>query len=878
MNTIKFLYRTKILLPIIALLFALLFLSSIVKGLEATLYDNVAKPYLSKVAGNAPHDVLVTLIALSFIAIASIVLRKKLNGYLLLSLSLITLLITSFHVYLRVFTNTWVFTGFKLYDKLKYLDIPVILLFIYCVAAISVYLLKNTQARNLEKKSVENSGKILFPIITNDEPITGTDEHADELSYNGYASTLAASINNNRFDTAFAIGINGPWGTGKTSFINLIICDINKKDTIHIEVSPWNSNTPKDLIKDFFDTMQEALAEHHQSIPYLLTKYSNKLVNIHENKVTSLIKKATSTVANNESINSIHKNINNTLREINKKIIITIDDLDRLDSEEIMEVLRLIRNTANFYNTFFIVAYDRTYVSKALEKHNTHNTNQFINKIFQIEVTLPFYNKDILINKLTAQLIIAFPESEKVFKEAFFGAEINTEPVLIKSWLTSLRDVTRLSNSISLNLSKLIGEANNQIISEVDVHDFTRIEILRLNYPEVYQLLYKQRELFLQRPYYNNEDQKYTLKKKENNDNNEYLLSEHLEDNLEILAIEKHSVSKIIELIAAIFSDSNRIERTKQSIVYPSKFNLYFSYALLHNNLSEISFIRARSSSQDIFNNHIDKWIESGLTDELSERFEYITAFDNPGDYKKVTTAIFYFASRKPKKSFFNKYGDEMIGFNPEKTIYLINIYETHSSNMDEEKNIPLERHEFIEFVRELFINASSPFIFESSIIKKISKEYQHTFTLSPEEINNIATNYLQKYCNQSDARFKTAQTLFLNCATYKDGKYERPSSHAKSIYLFFAVERALDDFIHSILYRWSTDGDKFLIGPYAKDYYGNYETLVNVIKKSTFANWNYLPEFIRFYEVFKKNQYTPVEFDFKDIPIQRVSYDTSNS
>jgi predicted KAP-like P-loop ATPase len=62
------------------------------------------------------------------------------------------------------------------------------------------------------------------------------------------------------------------------------------------------------------------------------------------------------------------KSIDEQLRKLDKRIVITIDDTDRLDVEETKLVFKLVKMTANFPNTVFILAYDRAKVAKKIEE------------------------------------------------------------------------------------------------------------------------------------------------------------------------------------------------------------------------------------------------------------------------------------------------------------------------------------------------------------------------------------------------------------------------------------------------------------------------------------------------------------------------------
>jgi len=60
------------------------------------------------------------------------------------------------------------------------------------------------------------------------KPITNSTE--DILSRNKFAISIANSINEYNESDMIALGLNGGWGTGKSSTINLIKENIDKKN------------------------------------------------------------------------------------------------------------------------------------------------------------------------------------------------------------------------------------------------------------------------------------------------------------------------------------------------------------------------------------------------------------------------------------------------------------------------------------------------------------------------------------------------------------------------------------------------------------------------------------------------------------------------
>lgn len=135
--------------------------------------------------------------------------------------------------------STWEFTAFAGCPKLKYAD----LLILVTVCQLMLFIRpKNPKHVDSKKSFIEDAS-------------IGADGK-DELGYGSYAEILADRIRHSNFDKSYAIGINGKWGLGKTSFIDLVKRSLNGDDMIEVNFNPWNSHTPKAIIKDFFETFQ----------------------------------------------------------------------------------------------------------------------------------------------------------------------------------------------------------------------------------------------------------------------------------------------------------------------------------------------------------------------------------------------------------------------------------------------------------------------------------------------------------------------------------------------------------------------------------------------------------------------------------------------
>jgi len=564
--------------------------------------------------------------AIILICVIALYIHLALNEYVPSKKLIFFTFLTGIVIYQTALAKEHIFTDCFVYAHI------IIILFLCQLGILISHLIKQFDI----KKANENKTRQGF-LPDNPE----RNPKKDNKGYSNYAKKIADKIKETHHEEAFAIGINGKWGTGKTTMSEFTKDYLKKeKDIISIDFKPWSSSTPDAIIKDFFETLQDELRPYHAALSRLLIRYSRKLTTIDSNVITQTIEYAANYILDLDATNKVYEKINAALKDIDKKIIIYIDDLDRLEQSEIMEVIRLIRNTANFYNTFFIVAYDKAYVNNALEKTGIYNHEKFLEKIFQLGVNLPYYDKSKLRVELAIELKKALEINESIEKEI-------KDLDILDDWLENSRDVTRLCNSLILNYPRVKGY--------VVFKEFLLIEILRISYPSIYYTLHnKQNKFFETRDYkvFHLKKEKKEIDKKE-----EYVLKEHL-DNL--LRIEPQEREKIFSLVEHLFYTEIEYEvqnNHQDSIVRVKRFYLYFNYTNFNNVLSYGEFITSFEKDEQHFLNKIRKWVENDLASELFERFEQIVVFESKEDFEKYARALIVFYEIYKDVKILNEFG-----------------------------------------------------------------------------------------------------------------------------------------------------------------------------------------------------------------------------
>jgi len=332
------------------------------------------------------------------------------------------------------------------------------------------------------------------PIILGKEDLLGRAKVANELS---------REIKSYKNEDSLTIGIVGKWGSGKTSFINMVLENFEENDDyIIIKFNPWNISSRKQLISDFFLQLSnniekkgsnEIIGAVGKSLG-TLSKFFKPLGFIPPLSVLSTIRDITEKASEfineyveseKEDLKSLKDNINNKLTNLNKKIIIVIDDIDRLCDEEIREIFQLVKSIADFKNTIYILSYDREIVTKALDKTQQGKGEEYLEKIVQVPLVLPYISKNdldkIFINRLN--IIINIPDEEydnSYFSEIYYnGLAENFE---------NLRDIERYMNVFSLGI--------NLAREELNINDYIVITLIKVFEPDLYEYIKNNKEYF----------------------------------------------------------------------------------------------------------------------------------------------------------------------------------------------------------------------------------------------------------------------------------------------------------------------------------------------------------------------------------------------
>lgn len=761
----------------------------------------VVKPFLSYCTSSVLNDLIFIVI---FFGIVIFCIYRIFKRYYISDkrffLSLILFLLLGYY---RLTSDVWAFESFTFCDGLKYIDVILTFLIGVFFVKISFYLFNEEEADDKE-----NKGFCL------DAPLS--ESGTDRLNREDLVKQVCERIQNtaNR-DVSFAIGVTSEWGNGKTSFLNLIERHLDKNKRVIIHYNPWLNSDRKSATLSFFDEMSSALRAYDSSLSNDILKYAKMLIDSSADKYANLLNTCLS-LDGTSTLRERFEEINDAIKRTKLQIIVFIDDLDRLYDSEILEVLSLIRNSANFSNTIFIVAYDRNYLVSALEKVNNYHPHAYLEKIFQLELPLPQFERSIIASILQDKLlpylsdddkeelerIVSIPIESYNYKYYLYSDVIRTVPNFILDGIKTIRDVNRLVNSFLVSYDSL----KNEIVLD----DLLKLELLKIKYLGVYELLANNMKQFLRIRELSAGE--ISLGLREGTTSKIISLFEYLQDHGDEVSVSEHQIEDVMKYVDYIFGKKSSV--ISKSIVSPTGVRRYFHYALLNGNLSEIEFDNLRNDKSDSkYWRYIKKNISN--TFELKGLLD-VFFYKDDNDYKRILCSLLYVASWTNKN-------DRSTFLNPIVQVVMDERFNFFVNHLDEEIEDDIYSN-----INEDFINVLMSRLFsESDFLKSESgipfftlcaKKWFNLFTKNIIQINE--SNLIQDF----DLPFNSAAPI------------DRKLYNIKPV-------------ISSTFQEWS-----------------KFESFINGLDETRSEG---LKEFKDFYQKFKEADFKEIEYDFKVIDLK---------
>lgn len=481
--------------------------------------------------------------------------------------------------------------------------------------------------------------------INIDLPIKKCEE--DLLERGTYAETLANAIASYSKSESLVVGIFGEWGSGKTSIINMIIeklGEISKinKPSLVIRFSPWNYSSQNGLINLFFKELLlyigKSEGQKSEKIIKWILKYMKVLeFGVFENskagKLSKVLRKIYNVFKKDQTLEDTKSNLIQELNKYDRKIIVVIDDIDRLTKTQVQDVFQLVKQIGDLPNIIYFLPMDREAVISALDKKHVGNGEKYLEKIIQIPFSIPELDKESIRNILDTkvQKIIDENPQEKQIIDLDYKQSIYYN--CISLYVKNLRDVNRVLNIFKFRYSIFK--------NEICVEDILALSILEALDPRLFKWIYLNKSILC-------------LKIFDHRDSREYKNSK-----IEEFNSKKIEAERALNLVSVLFPNfAVKVEqfyigkgtwseaREKMRIANLDRFEMYFTFNLqklpikhaeLINFLSNYSYKEMYQFIQSKDNSDALEYLISEVnarveTIDSKSGFEMVKAFINSGN------------------------------------------------------------------------------------------------------------------------------------------------------------------------------------------------------------------------------------------------------
>lgn len=324
----------------------------------------------------------------------------------------------------------------------------------------------------------------------------------DLYNRKAFVQRLAHAVAQRPGRDPFIIGIEGSWGEGKSTVLEYMARELEAKhqDVTLVRFNPWTYQGQDQMLVGLVRVIHEQLEQRPKFEalgPKLLgfvgttaALIGNLTGNTLATKAGEAGKQWADQLAKGPSFEKLKQELESALTESGIKIVVLVDDLDRLDHEAIRSVFRLLKAIFDLPSFTYILAYDPDIVAAALESffdaRGQMSGRRYLEKIIQLPLALPKLDPIDLEEDLRMTFELAFDENNLERSEQTQQA-LRRLTKLLARHISTPREILRLGNAVRFALPILKGETN-----PIDV---CRIEALRLLFPVEFEKVLRHPEL-----------------------------------------------------------------------------------------------------------------------------------------------------------------------------------------------------------------------------------------------------------------------------------------------------------------------------------------------------------------------------------------------
>lgn len=378
----------------------------------------------------------------------------------------------------------------------------------------------------------------------------------DRLRRADFAERIASVLSELSLHEGRVFAIRGGWGFGKSSLKNLISerLDASRNGATWLDFNPWQWSDGEGIARALFGQMADFLggeqsraeqqrAEALRRYGAILTGASKPLKDVGSSgQLISMILTNASVIAiasaigfdlptvakvaaflaaisvgvsllgrlflhlgrdrSGEPLDKVRRGLETRLRELERPLVVFVDDIDRLEPEQIRVLLRQVKANANLPNIVFVLLFQPSIVERALDPVADGDGRAFLEKVVQANFDLPAVPASIvhrMFEQDLSELAGPYATEANGFSTRRWG---NACIGCILPRLRNMRDARRLVSSIAVHLPLHVVSD----VFEVNIVDFLLLETIRVFEPDLHEALFRERGLVLQEGRFSHHD------------------------------------------------------------------------------------------------------------------------------------------------------------------------------------------------------------------------------------------------------------------------------------------------------------------------------------------------------------------------------------
>ena len=342
-----------------------------------------------------------------------------------------------------------------------------------------------------------------------DAPIQNPEE--DVLGRAKLAESFSQQLLSLDASEGVVVGILGPWGSGKTSFVNLARPHLKDVGITILDFNPWMFSGTEQLVESFFielsaelkvrpglDDLGRSLEDYGEIFsglswlplvgPWIERGRiaTNLFGRIFQRGKGRGVPSPDSLLAKilqrrKEGVGGRGNKVRSALAALDKPLVVVIDDIDRLTTSEIRDVFKLVRLTASFPKIIYITAFDRARVEDALTEKGLLGRD-YLEKILQLGIDLPAVPPRVLdsqVFRVIDDVLSGMGDAGRFDRGLWPDVFVE----VIRPLLRNMRDVRRYANAIHSTV--------RDIKDQVALVDVLALEAVRVFLPDLFHGLHK---------------------------------------------------------------------------------------------------------------------------------------------------------------------------------------------------------------------------------------------------------------------------------------------------------------------------------------------------------------------------------------------------